>query len=54
MDQTIDLASKAISTASGEKLQVFAKSSTGKGGDSVRMWEDVVEAGLKSGMRVQA
>ena len=43
-----------IQAGSGEPLLVFAKSSTGRDGEAVRMWEDIVEPGLGSGMLVQA
>ena len=43
-----------LQVSSGEGLLALAKSSTGRDGEAVRMWEDVVEPGLRSGMLVQA
>ena len=54
VQQQAKLDSAEIQLTSGERVQAFAKSSTGKTGDSVRMWEDVVEPGLRSGLLVQA
>lgn len=42
-----------LQVSSGEGLLALAKSSTGRDGEAVRMWEDVVEPGLRSGMLVQ-
>jgi len=45
--------SGVISSRGGEQVTVFAKSSTGYGGQDVRMWEDLVEPSLHSAMFVQ-
>ena len=53
MNPEIALSDVRIATIDGEELRVFAKSSTGDDGEEVRMWEDVVEEGLKMPMLVQ-
>ena len=46
--------SAQIQSSSGEPFYVFAKSSTGRGGEAVRMWEDIIEPKLHFGMLIQA
>ena len=53
VDSKAVIGNVSLRTAGGETITVYAKSSTGDDGDSVRMWEDVVEPGLQAGMDVQ-
>lgn len=53
VEPQIAVSDSVVSTLGGQELRIFAKSSTGSDGDNVRMWEDVVEQGLKEPMLVQ-
>lgn len=53
VDKMTKNGSGVISSRGGEQVTVFAKSSTGYGGQDVRMWEDLVEPSLHSAMFVQ-
>lgn len=53
VERQIKVGSLQIPMPAGLQLRVFAKSSTGSQGQSLRMWEDVVEPGLQSALLVQ-
>lgn len=54
VEEQVKVSSLELQTPAGQVLRGFAKSSTGRGGESLRIWEDVVEPGLLASMAVQA